>query len=135
LKKDFAKEMSLDIVYSLSENLVIMSTQMVASVLLLKRQGGISEEELLSKVTWLYNEIKARQGAMTMNMTPSQASVRNALKFLSTFVDMKKDVFAPMVRVAPEYKNIQMLAYYRNSITHLFINECYIATSLQSFGS
>lgn len=37
LKKDFAKEMSLDIVYSLSENLVIMSTQMVASVLLLKR--------------------------------------------------------------------------------------------------
>ena len=37
LKKDFAKEMSLDIVYTLSENLVIMSTQMVASMLLLKR--------------------------------------------------------------------------------------------------
>lgn len=93
-------------VYSLSENLVIMSTQMVASVLLLKRQGGISEEELLQKVIWLYKEIQARRGEMTMNMAPSQASVKNALKHLSAFIDMKKDVFAPMVKVVPEYKNI-----------------------------
>jgi len=43
---------------------------------------------------------------MTMNMAPSQASVKNALKHLSAFIDMKKDVFAPMVKVVPEYKNI-----------------------------
>lgn len=103
-------------------------------MLLIKRQGGVSEEELLKKVNWLYSEILARRGSMTMNMSPSQATVRNALKYLETFVDIKKDVFAPTVKITNDYKNIQMLAYYRNSIIHLFLNECYIATALQAFG-
>jgi hypothetical protein len=37
--------------------MVVMSTQMVASMLLMKRHGGVKEEELLTKVSWLFGEI------------------------------------------------------------------------------
>ena len=47
---------------------------------------------------------------------------------------MKKDVFSPFVKVSGDYKNIQMLAYYRNNLVHLFTNESYLATALQAFG-
>ena len=61
----------MEISYSLVDNLVIMSTGMVASVLLMKRQGGYKEEDLLEKVSWLYNEILARNGSMSLNVQPS----------------------------------------------------------------
>ncbi len=57
LKREFSRELSLDLVYSLSDNMVVMSTQMVASMLLMKRHGGVKEEELLTKVSWLFGEI------------------------------------------------------------------------------
>lgn len=47
---------------------------------------------------------------------------------------MKKDVFSPQVKANKDYKNILMLAYYRNNLIHLFLNEAYIATSLLAFG-
>lgn len=47
---------------------------------------------------------------------------------------MKKDVFSPYVKANMDYKNILMLAYYRNNLVHLFLNEAYIATTLQAFG-
>jgi hypothetical protein len=37
-------------------------------MLLVRRQGGIKEEDLLHKVTWLYDEILARNGTLTMNV-------------------------------------------------------------------
>lgn len=65
-----------------------------------------------------------------MNVQPSQATVRNSLKYLENFIEIKKDVFSPFVKVHNDYKNIQMLAYYRNNIIHLFINESYVSTAL-----
>ena len=133
-KREFQKYLSMDLVYSLSENLVIMSTSMVASMILLRRQGGIKEEDLLKNVTWLYNEILARNGSMSINIQPSQATIRNSLKYLGSFIDMRKDVFTPYVKANMDYKNILMLSYYRNNLIHLFLNESYLAVSLHAFG-
>ena len=33
-----------------------------------------------------------------------------------------------------DYKNVLMLAYYRNNIAHVFLNEAYIACSIEAFG-
>jgi glycerol-3-phosphate O-acyltransferase len=60
--------------------------------------------------------------------------VKNALKYLSNFIDLKKDVFSPEARISSDYMNIQMLAYYRNNLVHLFLNEAYIATAFKAFG-
>ena len=135
MKRKFEKEIAMELVYSLSENLVIMSTSMVASMILMKRQGGLKEEDLLEKVVWLYSEILARKGATSINITPSQATIRNALKYLASFIDTKKDVvFSSYIKANMDYKNILMLSYYRNNLIHLFLNESYIATSLNAFG-
>ena len=49
-------------------------------------------------------------------------------------IEKKQNVFEPQVKALKDYKNILMLAYYRNSLVHCFINEAYIACSLRSFG-
>jgi glycerol-3-phosphate O-acyltransferase len=134
LKTKFCDGLAMDLAYTLSENLVVMSTNIVASMLLIDRQGGVTEEELVNRSTWLFKEIQERKGYMAMNTNPSQTSVRNSLNFLKNFVDFKKDVFQPMVKANKDYKNILMLAYYRNNLIHLFINEGYIACALNAFG-
>lgn len=111
-----------------------MSTQMVASILISRRQGGISEEELVRKCDWLFQEIRVRGGQMSLNTNPTKNTVKNALSHLKSFIETKKDVFSPQVKANRDYKNILMLAYYRNGLIHLFLNEAYIAASLLSFG-
>lgn len=70
-----------------------------------------------------------------MNANPTKNTVRNALSHLKSFIETKKDVFSPQVKANRDYKNILMLAYYRNGLIHIFLNESYIAASLLSFGN
>lgn len=49
-------------------------------------------------------------------------------------VSKKKDIFEPRVIPKVDYKNILLLAYYRNNLIHLFINEALISCSLFGFG-
>lgn len=67
LKKTFVKDLSNEISFTLQKNAVIMATSLVASIILVNRKDGISEEILVKKVNWLYNEILARNGIMSMN--------------------------------------------------------------------
>ena len=134
VKAGFTDKLSLELVYTLSDNLVIMSTNMVAAMLIHKRQGGISEEEMIKKVNWLYDEILVRGGSISLNNKPSKQTIRNALGYLKNFIDTKQDVLSPQVKANKDYKNYLMLAYYRNNLIHLFLNECYIAASFLAFG-
>ena len=107
---------------------------MVASIIISKRQRGITEDELVQKVGWLYDEIQIRGGHMSLNNKPSKNTIRTSLGYLKSFIETKKDVFSPQVKANKDYKNILMLAYYRNGIIHMFVNEAYIAASLLAFG-
>lgn len=53
-----------------------------------------------------------------------------SLKYLDGFVERKRDVFEPSVSAKKDYKNIVMLAYYRNNLIHLFIHEAEIACAI-----
>ncbi|CDW88677.1 male sterility protein [Stylonychia lemnae] len=134
LKSNFADTMSMELAYTLTDNLVVMSTQIVASVIISKRQGGITEDELVSKTLWLYEEIQLRGGVTCQSSKPNKQSIKNSLTYLKSFIDTKKDVFSPSVKANKDYKNILMLAYYRNGLIQLFLNEAYISASLLAFG-
>jgi glycerol-3-phosphate O-acyltransferase len=71
LKTKFCDGLAMDLAYTLSENLVVMSTNIVASMLLIDRQGGVTEEELVDRSTWLFKEIQERKGYIAMNTNPS----------------------------------------------------------------
>ena len=108
---------------------------MMASLLLVNRKNAYSQEILLKQMEWLYEEIKERDGLTSLNLKPTMTTVRHALRLLSGYVEKssKKDDSAS-VKASTEYKNILMLAYYRNNLIHLFTNEAYIACSLKAIG-
>ncbi len=119
---------------TLSDNLVIMSTALLSSIILSNRKGGFNEEELHKKMVWLYEEILARGGMMSNNVPPTIATTRTALSLILGYLERKKDIFAPLLTAKTDYKNVLMLSYYRNNLAHLFINESYIACSIVAFG-
>lgn len=51
-KRDLMMNLSYEIVYSMTDKIVIMPTSMVASILLMNRKG-ISDDQLVTGVEWL----------------------------------------------------------------------------------
>lgn len=72
---------------------------------------------------------------MSFGSSPSSAMISTALKYLERFVERKRDVFEPSVSAKKDYKNIVMLAYYRNNLVYLFIHDAEIACSILGLSS
>jgi len=106
-----------------------MSTPIIATILLMHRRG-ISLDLLIKRVSWLYDEIKARKAEVGLTAAPSSAIVSQCLNFLSGFVNRNRDIFQPSVQAKKGDKSILMLTYYRNNLIHHFINESYVACTL-----
>ena len=123
--------LGLNLINTMNDNLVIMPTSVVASLLLLRRKG-ISEEELVKKVDWLIQEIVKRDGKLSTKF--AHIAVKTALIHLDDLLERKKDVFHPSFSAKDDYKNIILLSYYRNMLGHIFFNEAIVACSLASFG-
>jgi hypothetical protein len=111
-----------------------MPTALVSAILLMHRRG-VTEDELISKVEWLCDEIKAR-GFKTggLDSGSAQIAVRNAIGHMGQTVTHKKDMFEPSVSLHTDYKNILLLSYYRNSLHHIFACEALLACTMFSFG-
>jgi glycerol-3-phosphate O-acyltransferase len=69
-----------------------------------------------------------------MNSVPTIAGVRSYLKLMDQHLERKKNVFEPSVTANKGALSIMMLAYYRNNLTNVFLNEAIIMTTLASFG-
>ena len=59
--------------------------------------------------------------------------ITTSLKYLNDFLDSKREIYEPLISANKGEKSILMLAYYRNNLTHVFINEAEIACSLLGF--
>lgn len=110
-----------------------MITSLTASVLLMHRKG-ISFDSLVSKVDWLFKEIQSRNAELAFNSSPSSTMISTSLQYLGRFLDRKRNVFEPSVSAKKDYKNILMLAYYRNQLIHVFLHDAEIACSILGFG-
>ena len=80
--------------HNLQDNIVIMTTSMIASIILMSRQG-IIEPILISKVEWLIKEIMKRGSKVTINEhSTASLIVKNGLKLLDkSLVLSKRTVF------------------------------------------
>ncbi|CAI2365141.1 unnamed protein product [Moneuplotes crassus] len=115
-----------------SELSVIMSTAPLASVLLQNRKG-ISQENLSKSLEYVYEELSARNAVFAEKSTLN-GDLSSSMTLLGEFVKKKRDVFEPMVSPKVDYKNILMLAYYKNSLVHIFLKEMIIGVSFLGFG-
>jgi len=124
-------QLGFDLIRIINDNLVIMPTSLVASIILMHRKGLI-EETLTKKMTWLIQEVLERGGKLSTEFV--QVAVKNAITHLDNLLEKKKDIFHPSFSAKKDYQNIILLSYYRNMLGHLFFNEAIIACSLASFG-
>jgi glycerol-3-phosphate O-acyltransferase len=60
-------------------------------------------------------------------------TIQTSLKFLNHFIDKKRHIFEPSVSALKDYKNLLMLAFYKNQMIHVFLNEAYIACAILGF--
>ena len=128
------QKIGYEIVFRLQENSAIMATALVAAILLMHRRA-VSEDELITKVEWLRDEIKFKGYKVAgLDSGGAQIAVRNALGHLKQTLHHKKDMFEPVVALHTDYKNILLLSYYRNSLHHIFAAEALVACTLFSFG-
>jgi len=124
-------QLGQDIIRTINDTLVIMPTSIVASIMLMNRQG-IIEETLIKKMQWLIPEIEKRGGKLSTKFP--HIAVKTALVHLDNLLEKKKDIFHPSFSAKHDYKNIILLSYYRNMLGHIFFNEALIACSLAAFG-
>ena len=120
-----------DLIRVINDNLIIMPTSIVASIILMNRKGLI-EETLIKKVEWLIPEILKRGGKVTTEFV--LVTVKQAISHLDNLLEKKRDIFHPSYTAKHDFKNIILLSYYRNMLGHLFFNEALIACSLVAFG-
>ena len=135
-KNELLSTLGYRITHELQDNLVIMPTYMVASIMLMHRKG-IMENVLISKVEWLTAEILKRGKRVSgfNEHTGAQISVRNSIKLLNElFIITKKTVFQLSIAPCLKFKSILMLNYYRNGLIHVLYLEAICACALFSFG-
>ncbi len=59
--------------------------------------------------------------------------ITQTVGYLKDFIDNKRGIYEPATASKYGDKSILMLAYYRNTLTHLFINEAEIACAILGF--
>jgi glycerol-3-phosphate O-acyltransferase len=128
----FSKNFKEELSYCLVDNLVVMTTSLVATVILMNRRG-ISLDLLEKRVAFVYDEISARKGIISTTLPTTPKMIASCLSYLKDFVDNKKQIYEPLISPKTGEKTILMLAYYRNNLTHILINEAEIACSLLGF--
>lgn len=83
---------------------------MTASILLMYRKG-ISKDQLVERLIFVYEEIKARNGHVQLTIKPTAKVVDLSLKYLQDYVDIKNN---NIVKAINDDNSIMMLQYYRN---------------------
>lgn len=123
------------IIGSMTNGIVIMSTALVSSVLLMHRKG-ISEEDLIKKVNELAKYIiKKGHKVGGVNENSSAVAVRNAISYLEGIITKtKKNIFELTIKAGREFQKILLLSYYRNTLTHAFFPEAFVGCSIVAFG-
>jgi glycerol-3-phosphate O-acyltransferase len=84
-------------------------------------------------VTFVYDEITARKGLISATLSPTPKMIASCLNYLKDYLDSKREIYEPLISAKTGEKSILMLAYYRNNLTHVLINEAEIACSLLGF--
>ena len=124
------------IIYKMTDRLVILSTGIVSCVLLMNRKG-ITEDNLIKFVNWIAKYIlKKGYRIGGINENSSAIAVRNAITYLEEITTKtKKNIFELQISAGEDFQKILMLSYYRNTIVHTFLPEAFVSCALAAFGA
>lgn len=87
---------------------------------------GISKDQLISRLMFVYNEVQARKGLVQLTVYPTTKIMNTYLQYIADFTENKNGIIQP----STSSKSLMMLSYYRNNLLHIFINEAEIMTAV-----
>jgi glycerol-3-phosphate O-acyltransferase len=121
------------IVHALNQQMVVLPTTLVATVLITLSCRGISLSDLVAHVHWLQGEIMCR-GGLVAPMQDSARAVGNAVRALARHVQFPHtgETLEPLLRPRHFLENRHALASLRNKCVHLFVQEALVICALVS---
>ena len=129
----FNNDLGNKMVFILQNHIRIMPTTLVASILMLYRKG-ITEDQLVKKVSWLGMALNQRGAVVTTDSgLPNEQTLKIGLYHLKDYITLKRNIYMPKVSEG-NYHNYIMLGYYRNPLNFIFYTESIIVCSIMSFG-
>lgn len=107
---------------------VMMPTALVGTVLLTLRGRGVGRAELVRRVEWLSDRVRAKGGRVAhFYRAPTALVVERALEVLGPkLVGEETDVVEPTYYAVDRFQ----LSFYRNMTIHLFITEALVSAAL-----
>lgn len=132
-RRKYNEDLAYRVVYELQDNIRIMPTSIVASLILMHRKG-INEKDLQKKALWLGQTLKKRNIFLQTQGLPTKNTIQIGLEHLKDYLENKRGSFQPNITPQVDYSNYIMLWYYRNPLNFAFFNEAIIISSIFSFG-
>ncbi len=128
------KALAHRVLYDFLKESVVMSTGIVAAVVLAYR-NGIDMETLVEKYSWVEQQIVMRGGRVDpLSRTMDALSiVDRALRLLGRGVVVERRSFVePLVDSRESHRNILQLGLYRNQLPHVFYAEALLLIALEA---
>ena len=127
-KRRIAQALGYKVLADINSASVIMPTALVGTVLLTLRGRGVGKSELLRRVDWLCDRIKARGGKIAhFGGNPTQVVIDRALEVLGPKLVGRVEGLPEETFYAEDRFQ---LSFYRNMIIHLFISQAMICAAL-----
>jgi 1-acyl-sn-glycerol-3-phosphate acyltransferase/thioester reductase-like protein len=122
------------VLYDFLKESVVMSTGIVAALVLAYR-NGIDKETLVEKYSWVEQQVTMR-GARVDPLSRSMDAlsiVDRALRLLGRGVVVERRSFVePLVDSRESHRNILQLGLYRNQLPHVFFGESLLLIALEA---
>ncbi|KAI1740201.1 acyltransferase-domain-containing protein [Xylaria scruposa] len=128
LRQKLLRTMGYKVLSDINDVSVVMPTALIGTVLLTLRGRGVGKAELLRRIEWLIERVRAKGGRVAhFGNAPLADVVSRGLEVLG------KDLVGEVQGLAePTYYAVDrfQLSFYRNMTIHLFISEALVSVSM-----
>ncbi|KAK8052398.1 acyltransferase [Apiospora rasikravindrae] len=128
IKQKLLRTMGYKVLSEINDVSVVMPTALIGTVLLTLRGRGVGKTELMRRVEWLSNRVRAKGGRVAhFGTAPLSDVVERGLEVLG------KDLVGVVSGLAePTYYAVDrfQLSFYRNMTIHLFISEALVSAAM-----
>ncbi|KAK8105079.1 acyltransferase [Apiospora kogelbergensis] len=128
IKQKLLRTMGYKVLSEINDVSVVMPTALIGTVLLTLRGRGVGKAELMRRVEWLSNRVRAKGGRVAhFGTAPLSDVVERGLEVLG------KDLVGVVSGLAePTYYAVDrfQLSFYRNMTIHLFISEALVSAAM-----
>ncbi|KAI1845870.1 hypothetical protein JX266_007957 [Neoarthrinium moseri] len=128
VRQKLLRTMGYKVLADINDVSVVMPTALIGTVLLTLRGRGVGKPELLRRVEWLTNRVRAKGGRVAhFGNAPLSEVVERGLDVLGKdLVGVVQGLPEPTYYAVDRFQ----LSFYRNMTIHLFISEALVSASI-----